>query len=156
MLRSVISVVGAAALAMAPMSASYAGAVETPSVQEQVDAALAAVPGGTQVDANTVVWYGGQMILDVEGPFSTQSVGSCATGNFCAYGGLNLTGTKLSFTTCGTFSTAAISLVRSIANARSTNNVQARNSSATVLATLAPGGFDNSAPTGIASMRCVP
>ena len=144
----------AVAFAMAGTVSTAAAASTDPYVEQQVAAAFDAHPDAVRTSSNTVTWAQGTVELTVAAPFETNAVGTCATGNFCAYAGLNLTGTKLSYTACSTYSVTAIT-VRSIANARSSNNVQGRNSAGTTLTTVAPGGQVNSAPSGVVQLRCV-
>lgn len=145
------------ALLIAPDSAraeegdSSAG---TLSVQQRIDEAMLARPGGTQISATEVSWEDGAVVLTVDDGVGTRSIGSCATGAFCAWDGANLTGSKLSFTSCSTYSTAGLSVVRSIANARSSGSVKAKNSSGTVLITLSPGAWTGSAPYGVTTLSC--
>lgn len=115
--------------------------------------ALSAVPGGVLLDDATVVWPALGMTLSAE-TGTSRSVGSCGTGLFCAYSGTDQSGTKLSFSACTTVSTAALSSVRSLANARSSGSVQARNSSGTVLATAVAGSAVNVGGTTV-SLRCI-
>lgn len=113
-------------------------------VDPRIEVALAAEPGGVVVDDGTVVWPALGMQLDVATP-SRRSVGSCATGSHCAYSGIGLTGSKLSWTTCSSsHSVAALGgVVRSIASARSTGSTSARSASGGVLATASAGGWAN-------------
>ncbi len=130
--------------------------------QRQVDAVLAAHPGGTQTGPGTISWDDGATVLTLVDPDdpddpATRSVGSCATGAYCAYNAVSLTGSRLSFTTCDTtVSLAALpGDVRSLANARSTGYVQGRTASGTTLTTVSAGGRVNSAPAGVEQLRCV-
>jgi len=118
----------------------------------EVAYALAAEPGGYATGAHTAYWPGSGMTLQSSEAFSIQSVGSCATGAICAYNGLALTGAKLSWTTCGTFSTSALATVKSIANARSSGTLRARNGT-TVLATATAGKQANVAGT-VTNVQC--
>lgn len=129
---------------------AFATTSADPSPQAQIDAAMSAMPGGTQTDADTVTWDGGTIELDVAGP---NVVGSCATGSFCVYSGVSLSGSKISYAACGTYTVTAFT-VKSIANARTTGSVEAQNSSGRVLATISAGGRLNSAPSGVAKVNC--
>ena len=137
--------------------AAYAD--ETSELQARDDAGLAEVPGGSQTAPNEVTWEDGAVILTLaadEGLITTMAVGSCATGYYCAYSGYNLSGSKLSFSACNTTqSTGALSVVRSLANARSSGYVQGKNSSGTVLATVSAGGSLAYASTSITKLTCV-
>ncbi|MEJ1088450.1 hypothetical protein WDU99_08985 [Microbacterium sp. Mu-80] len=132
--------------------ASPAHAEESP-VHPDVAYAMSAVPGGLLVDANTVVWPALDMQLSAT-PTMLRSVGTCATGQYCAYSKANRGGTKLSWTTCATVSTAALSSVGSIANARSSGTVQARTSSGTILASASAGTSVN-VFGAVRSLRCI-
>ena len=154
----VLAAVGALALALfTPGVAAYAD--DTSELQARVDAVLAEFPGGSQTAPNEVTWEDGAVILTLaadEGLITTMAVGSCATGYYCAYSGYNLSGSKLSFSACNTTqSTGALSVVRSLANARSSGYVQGKNSSGTVLATVSAGGSLAYASTSITKLTCV-
>ena len=151
---AVLAAVGALALALfTPGVAAYAD--DTSELQARVDAVLAEFPGGSQTAPNEVTWEDGAVILTLaadEGLITTMAVGSCATG----YSGYNLSGSKLSFSACNTTqSTGALSVVRSLANARSSGYVQGKNSSGTVLATVSAGGSLAYASTSITKLTCV-
>lgn len=119
-----------------------------PNTDEVVSYALDAVPGGYATSEHTGYWPELGMTLVSEGGQDTQRgdrakvVGSCGNGAVCAYSGSSLSGSKLSWSSCGTHSTAALSSVRSIANARSSETLRARNGS-TVLASTTPGTQKN-------------
>ncbi|WP_091227561.1 hypothetical protein [Microbacterium sp. 3J1] len=130
----------------APAQASERG------LHPDVRYALEAVPSGVIVDDTTVVWPELDMTLTVASS-TGRSVGSCATGTYCAYSGSNRSGTKLAFGVCTVVSTSALAVVGSIANARPSGNVQARTSAGTILATAGAGTGVNVA-TGTASLRC--
>ncbi len=108
-------------------------AEETPISPEVADA-LEVEPGGVVIDYWTAEWPDTGMRLDVEPEiFLRAAVGSCASGRICAFSKVGATGTKLSWSSCGTYSTSALgSAVRSIANARSTGTLKALNGSTTV------------------------
>lgn len=134
--------------------ATPAQASEEPVVHPDVQYAIDAVPGGTVIDAHTAVWPALGMELSVPSP-TARTVGSCATGAYCAYAGANRGGTKLSWISCTTVSTAALSTVGSIANARSSGTVQARNVAGTVLGSAGAGATVNVAG-GTKNLRCLP
>lgn len=138
---------------------SAANAVEpnatASTMQERIDEVLAEQPGSTQTSWNEVVWDNGDVTLTLasEG-ISTFAVGSCATGKFCAYSGTFLSGSRLTFSSCGTHSTTSIGTVRSIANARSSGSVQGKNSANTVLVTVGAGSSNGSTPIGVTKVSC--
>ncbi|GAA1230223.1 hypothetical protein JOF42_000368 [Microbacterium phyllosphaerae] len=123
------------ALAASPATAS---ATITP-LHPDVQYALDEVPGGVALSATHAVWPALGMTVTAESPFA-RSVGTCATGTYCAYAGTALTGTKLTFAICTNVSTAGLRSVGSIANGRSSGKVQARDSAGTVLGTAFPNG----------------
>lgn len=125
---------------------------EEPELHPDVQYAMKAVPGGVVVDAYTVVWPKLGMELSVP-TRSARAVGNCPTALYCAFAGTGGSGTRLTFALCATVSTAALTGVGSIANARSSGLVQARNSGGTVLATAAAGALVNT-PGGVTSLRC--
>lgn len=137
-----------------PSGASASTTDDSESVQQRIDQAMNARPGGTQISATEISWEDGAVILTVDDGVSSRAIGSCATGAFCAWDGANLTGSKLSFTSCTTHSTSGLSVVRSIANARSSGSVKAKNSSGSVLLTLSPGSSTGSTPLGVKSLTC--
>lgn len=153
MRRLLMAIVG---VVCAGLSAAPVARADDSSMQARVDAVLASFPGGVQTGANTVEWDGGsvELTLAPEG-LSPFAVGSCATGKYCVYNGVSLTGSKLFFSACNTTSsTSAIGTVRSMANARSSGTVQGLSALGAVLTTVSAGGQVNSAPTGIEKVRC--
>lgn len=141
----------AAAVILLAGVASPAQAAE-PELHPDVEYAIDAVPGGIVVDETTVVWPALGMVLTAASDMS-RSVGTCGTGNYCAYAGPGRTGTKISFGICTVVSTSALASVGSIANARSSGSVQARNAAGTILGTAAAGtGVDVGA--GTSTLRC--
>ncbi|MDU0367867.1 peptidase inhibitor family I36 protein [Microbacterium sp. KSW4-17] len=116
-----------------------------------IAAALAAIPGGVVVDARHAVWPELDMSVDVPAD-DDKAVGSCATGNVCAFSGTGLSGTRVSWSTCGTYAPGIT--VRSIANARSAGYAQARTSAGAVLATAIAGSSANVSGS-VADVRCV-
>ena len=132
---------GAAIVAvMAALLVSSTAPAQATQLSPEVLYALRAEPGGVALTPTTAVWPALGMTLEVQ---SARAVGSCATGTICAYSGAALTGTRLTWTTCGTKSTVAISTVGSIANARSSGTLSARGSSGTVYASAGTGASAN-------------
>ncbi|WP_194763305.1 peptidase inhibitor family I36 protein [Microbacterium sp. UFMG61] len=114
------------------------------------------VPGGVIIDRNHAVWpeLGMTLTVPTRREISLRAaVGSCATGQVCAFTGASLTGAKLSWTTCSTHSIPSSFVTRSIADARSSGYAQARNVT-TVLATAAANGWANVSGTAT-NLRCV-
>lgn len=155
-MRKTLAALAAAAICLVGASPAHADSRQT--LDDRVAEVLEQFPGGVRVASNVIEWDEGAvtLTLEVPGTFAPMAVGSCATGAYCAYSAVSLTGSKLSFTTCNTtVSTAALGgVVRSIANARGSGTVQARNSSGTNLATISAGGQLNSAPGGVTHLRC--
>lgn len=142
-------------VALALGTSPAAMADSPPTVQEQINAALRAEPGGIQTGPNTASFDNGTAILTIPNR-TARSVGSCTTGSFCAYSGTSLSGAKLTFTSCTVHSTAALTGgVHSIANATSLGIVFGETSSGTVLSTVPAGASQSSSPSGIAQLDCV-
>ncbi len=142
-----------------PLAASASTPSPRESLQQRIDAIIATYPDGTQIGTNEISWNDGSEILTLETAtdgIRPLTVGNCATGDYCVYSGAALSGSKLTFTSCpATQSTAPVGTVRSIANARSTGYVQAKNSSGTVLSTINAGSSLPAAPSGITQVTCV-
>lgn len=137
------------ALVAVPTSAA---AASDDDLHPDVEYALDAVPGGIAISDYEAVWPALGMTLEAGSP-TARSVGSCATGTYCAYASTGQNGTKLTFTICTVQSTSALRTVGSIANARASGNVQARNSSGTTLGTASPNTAVNVAG-GTTTLRC--
>lgn len=106
-----------------------------------VEYALEQVPGGIVVGEREAYWPELDMTLEVQA-VAARAVGTCATGSVCAYSAANRGGTKLQWGSCGTHSTAAIATVGSIANARSSGTLNARQGT-TVRASASSGSSTN-------------
>lgn len=144
MKRRTLATLAAAALLLLGVSAAPAFASDP--VQTKIEAIIAQY-GGEQISTNQIGWDDGDVVLTVPAAFSTQSVGSCATGKFCAYSAINQAGLSISFTNCTTAnSTAPIGSVRSVANARTSGSVKAYNG-ATVVLTVGAGAKTNTGAT---------
>ncbi|GAA3210612.1 hypothetical protein [Microbacterium terregens] len=132
-----VGVVSAAVVFSAP--AAHAREI-TPD--HEIAYALEQVPDGYATSEHTASWprIGMEMVSSLA--ITSFAVGSCATGAICAYSGYSLTGSKLSWSSCSTYSTAALPSVGSIANARSSGTLRARNGT-TVVATAGAGGQAN-------------
>lgn len=157
-----IFALGAAlAFGAAPAATADTGEAEVaPAVAE----ALAAVPGGVVIDYWTAEWPSQDMRLELRPAgangdaaaarsVGTAAVGQCATGRICAFSGYGATGASLSWGSCGTYSTSALGApVRSIANARSSGTLYARNGT-TVVASAAAGTMKNVYAT-VTNVRC--
>lgn len=130
-------VIGALTLSVGPASA------ETERVAPEVAFALQVQPGGVVVDYWHAEWPELGMTLTVPSTSARAAVGACANGRVCAFNGYGATGSFLSWSGCGSHSTAALSgSVRSIGNARSSGTLHARNGSS-VVASAAPGKSAN-------------
>ncbi len=132
-----------AALGVAVVTAGAASPAAGSSVDLRVLEAVQNVPGGVIVDAHTATWPDLSMTLTVPDALPQSSIGTCPNGSVCVFSGTSLTGARLSWTSCGTFSTAALgSAVRSLADARSTGHADARDGT-TVLATAYAQSWNN-------------
>jgi hypothetical protein len=138
-----------AALTLSPTAAATAA---EPDLDPDVAHALDALPGGVLVDESTVQWPRLGMTLTVAAE-SVLSVGTCSTGYVCAYSGSNRTGSRLSFAGCSVWSTAALPSVGSVANARTSGWVNARNASGASIA-YAGYGMSVNTPAGVTSIAC--
>ncbi|MCT1478370.1 hypothetical protein [Microbacterium sp. p3-SID336] len=106
---------------------------------------LEEVPGGELVAPGHIVWPELDMEFTAAGAnttLSARSVGSCATGRICAYTAYGLSGSILSWGTCGSIAIPSTFTARSVANARTSGYAQVRNNT-TVLATVYANGSAN-------------
>lgn len=143
----------AVSLLLIPQAAASASASPPDDTEiSDIEYALETVPGGIALSGTYAVWPALGMTLTV-GSSAARSVGSCATGTFCAYTGGGLSGTKLTFVVCTNVSTAALRVVASIANGRISGKVHARSSSGAVLGTAVANGSAN-VPLGTVSLLC--
>ena len=141
----------AAGLIVAPAHAANA---DTPDLQDRIDQVLAEY-GGQQISANEVAWDGGAVVLSLASAsgVSPMSVGSCATGTYCVYSGL-LSGDKMAFSSCGTYSVAALGApVQSVANARTSGVVRVYNNTGS-LGSVSPNGSITTSGWGITKVGC--
>lgn len=112
-------------------------------VAPEVAYALEVEPGGIVVDYWHATWPKLDMTLTVPSEVTRAAIGNCASGRVCAFNGYGASGAYLSWGSCGSHSTAALSgSVRSIANARSSGTLRARNGT-TVVASAAAGSSAN-------------
>ncbi len=135
-------------LATVPVNDTHDGGQK---VHADIAYALAAVPGGVVLDPWHAVWPDG-MEIQVPHPGS-RAVLNCPTARVCAFDDLATSGTMLSWSTCGTFSTSGLFQVKSIANARSDGILQARNG-LSVLAT-ANAGTSKNVTGDVDNVRCL-
>lgn len=124
-------------------------------VDPLVAAMLEEVPGGVLVDENHAVWP--ELGMDLRVPsasgITARSVGTCATGKICAYNAASLGGGVLTFATCSVHAIASSFTVKSVANARTSGYVQARNGT-TVVKTVNANSWGNVSGT-VTNLRCV-
>lgn len=114
-------ITAALTLAAALLLPAQAANASPTDVQTRIDQVLADFPGGVQTGANEVTWGDGDVVLTVADPEAPaiRGIGSCDTGAHCVYSASNLTGSKMTFSTCTTQSVAPLgTAVKSIANAR--------------------------------------
>lgn len=121
---------GAALIAALSLAASPAVAAPPDPLEARAAAILAVYPGGDEIAPGILSWDDGAVVLTLDGAVSPQSIGTCLTGQYCAWSGTNYLGTKLAFTSCsaaGYSSSLALlgGLARSTANARTTGHVNA-------------------------------
>ncbi|MDM4764403.1 peptidase inhibitor family I36 protein [Galbitalea sp. SE-J8] len=154
---ALLAAIGALILLLIPTPAS----AETTTLQDQVDTILAQHPGGTQIASNAISWEDGEITLTLpaEGLIGALAVGTCETGRYCAFSGYSYTGTKLSFSACSIGGTSnSLGLLgnapHSVANARSSGTVQARNGSTTVFSLGANSGRPTVANT-VTALACL-
>lgn len=147
-----------AAVILTAVPALSASATDT-AVDPQISAALEAVPGGEVVDYYTAYWPEEEMTLTVPGTSAhdasaRSAIGTCPNGSVCVFSASGLGGSRLSWTSCTVHSTAALGVpVRSIADARSTGYLQARNGT-TVVATAYAQSWNDVSPAST-NVRCV-
>ena len=147
-MKSVLVALAVVAGLLGAPSAAHA----TEPIDPVIAQALAETPGGVVEDARNAYWPALDMRLTVPDPFA-RSVLMCPTSRVCAFSGYDTAGSMLSWGTCGVFSTTSI-VTRSIADARATGYLQARNGT-TVLATASAGNYANVSGT-VTDIRCVP
>lgn len=135
--------IAALALAIALLAPATTAVASTPpsSLDDRVAEILNRFPGGEEVSPGVIEWDKGAVTLTLESRYSTMSIGTCSTGQSCAWSDTGYTGTKVAFTACsagGTSSSLAVlgGLARSTANARTSGHVNAVNG-ATVVYTMA-------------------
>ena len=147
----------AVALSLAAVPATAATVVPDGELQAKIDAVMAKFPGGVQIADDSVAWQKGEIVLTLEGGSNARSVATCTTGSYCGWSGASYTGTKLSFTACsaaGTSSSLALlTATRSLANARTSGMVRAKNLSTTVYTLPASTGIASN-PATLTSLVC--
>lgn len=129
-------------------------------MQDRVDAAMAANPGGVQTDWNEVTWDGGDVVLTLapegdggDDPAARAAVGSCANGTYCVYSSPNLGGSKLTFVSCTSHGVSSLGgPVRSVANGRSSGNVVGTNGVLLVVVAT-PSAYVNTTAT-VTAVSC--
>lgn len=134
--RGALAMLAILALVGAPSPVS---AEDTVLVHPDIAYALIAEPGGVATSWSTAEWPALGMTMTVP---VARSVGTCDTGFICAYSGAGQAGSRLDWTSCGSKSTAALLTVGSIANARSSGTLQARQGT-TVRASATAGNAAN-------------
>lgn len=131
------------ALAVTPAVA--AGAPDDIDADPRIVQVMREVPGGVLLDANHAVWPALDMEMTVptaQDRRTYASVGACSDGRVCVFSGYSLSGSSLSWGSCGEHSIPSTFTARSLAHARSSGYTQARNGGG-VLATAYPGGWAN-------------
>lgn len=125
------------------------------AVAPEIIAMLEEVPGGVIIDSTHAAWPALGMELSIRSVSArtARSVGSCATDRFCAYSAGSLGGNKLTFSVCSVNTIPSTFIAKSVANARGTGSVQARNGTTTVT-TVNAGSWANLAGA-VNNLRCV-
>ena len=134
---------------VAGLGFSAPASATTNPTQTHIDSVLANYPGGIQTGWNEVSWDDGDVVLTVAlgDVHARAAVGTCANGKHCVYSSPGLLGSKLTFSTCSNQSVSALGgPVKSVANARSSGTVTAKNGSTPVLS-IAPGAYKNTSAT---------
>ncbi|MDY0910726.1 MULTISPECIES: hypothetical protein [Microbacterium] len=139
MKRTLVTVALVTALVVGAPTSVVAAEESGQDVHPSVAFALDAEPGGVATGYGSAEWPELGMTLEVS---LVRAVGTCATGSICAYSEGGMAGTKLTWTTCGSKSTSALSTVGSIANARSSGTLSAREGT-TVRASAAANTYAN-------------
>lgn len=126
--------IGAVALAViAVLGGSSPASADSREVAPEIAYALEVEPGGVVIDYWNAAWPELDMTLTVPAALSRAAVGNCASGRVCAFNGYGASGAYLSWGSCGSHSTSALSgSVRSIGNARSSGTLYARNGTTVV------------------------
>ncbi len=90
----------AVAAAVALVTAGTASAATADHVQQAtayqnttIARMMSAHPGGERVDASTVVWANGDVIMHVPASAGIQDQSDCGSADFCTWTGTNFTGT---------------------------------------------------------------
>ena len=132
--------------ALTALLLAFASATPAAATAEDLDPRLAYAlemePGGMVIDGRTAYWPHLAMTLTLPGMEPRGLSKKCPTGLICAFQYLDEAGPRLTWASCGTYSTTALPSVGSVASARSTGYVQARNGT-TVLATASAGNYTN-------------
>ena len=147
-----------AMLALVVLSLSASPAFASTPAPQTAAAILAEHPGGEEIAPGVISWDNGAVVLTLADAASPDTVGTCATGQYCAWSGTSYTGTKLAFTACssaGTSSSLSLlgGVVRSTANARSSGHVDAKNGSTLVYSMAAGTGHPTNSST-LTSLVC--
>jgi len=139
-LRTAATILSTAAIIAGVALAAPAAADE---LDPRITYALDAQPGGVVTSATTVVWPALGMELTLEPWLTGRGLSTkCPSGLICAFALAGEGGARLTWGSCGTFSTTALASVGSVANARSVGTVQARNGT-TVVASTSAGNYVN-------------
>jgi hypothetical protein len=87
----------------APEALVTAGAVTAESsVQTQIDAQLAAYPGGKQINATEIAYDGGRFVITfARPPQSVAGTPDCPSGWYCIYDGIDFTYPRGKLSDCG-------------------------------------------------------
>ncbi|WP_309615126.1 peptidase inhibitor family I36 protein [Salinibacterium sp.] len=135
--RAIGAAFAAALLAALTLTTTPALASPADPLEARTAQVLASHPGGEEIAPGVISWDGGAVVLTLEGAATARAIGTCATGQYCAWSGTSYTGTKLAFTSCssgGTSSSLSLlsGLARSTANARTFGSVDAVSGSSVI------------------------
>ena len=148
-IRILTGIITAIALTFGASTTAHADGLDP-----RITYALDAQPGGILTSSTTIAWPELGMVLTLPPAVTTRGLSAkCPVGLTCAFQSANEGGARLTWSTCGTFSTTALATVGSVANARSTGTLQARNGT-TVIASTSAGNFVNVYST-VNNVRCL-
>ena len=152
--KSIVAATLLSAMFLLGAAPAHATAEGDDVVAPEITAMLEEVPGGVIIDSTHAVWpaLGMELAIGTVSPRSALSVGSCATDRFCAYSATSLGGNRLTFSVCSVNTIPSTFIAKSVANARGSGYVQARNGSA-VVTTVNAGSWANLAGP-VDNLRC--
>ncbi|WP_282845941.1 hypothetical protein [Microbacterium oxydans] len=153
--RSIVAATMLSVMLLLSAAPAHAALEGDDAVAPEIIAMLEEVPGGVIIDSTHAAWPALGMELSIRSVSArtARSVGSCATDRFCAYSAGSLGGNKLTFSVCSVNTIPSTFIAKSVANARGSGSVQARNGTTTVT-TVNAGSWANLAGA-VNNLRCV-